>query len=356
MSHIIDNPRDVRNPNYDISNMRNFLGGSDTIRIIINLYILASLILNGINYAVIFITMKKNKIKLVLANWLILGVLFMNFIHTAAYFYEWVITDNTEVGILNVDVDKSESFQPTVGALLFGNPKHMFLCYSQGFFLIFSSISQDFLINIFFYLIDTSVFNSFYVKLAILIIGILFPFVFTSFLMIFGAIGLNDRFCYVKKYRFNDINDDTTEVKYEYNGKTFQICVMIVYFIRIINCIATTYFLVKIIKYVKKEKKPYSYLIKLIFIPSIQVFTIGIGVLYRFINLISMEASVSLAAPYLLLNTSDGFLFPIGFAIQNDIFSQFKNIILGKSNEKRIRETIQEFEFIEKDSQEIDTL
>ena len=37
-----------------------------------------------------------------------------------------------------------------------------------------------------------------------------------------------------------------------------------------------------------------------------------------------------LAKPYLILNTFDGVLFPIGFAILNDIFIQLKKIIKGQ--------------------------
>ena len=43
-----------------------------------------------------------------------------------------------------------------VGALLVGNPNHLSACHAQGFLLISSSISQDFLINIFFYMVSSS--------------------------------------------------------------------------------------------------------------------------------------------------------------------------------------------------------
>ena len=336
---------------YDIANARNFFGITDPIRFVINIYILLSLILNGINFTVVFLNMKKNKIKLVLANWLTLGVLLMNFIHTATYSYEWVFTEEADIKMANA----TNKEKLKVGALLFGNPDNMSLCYLQGFFLIFSSISQDFLINIFFYLIDSSEFNEFNVKLTILILGILFPFFFTLSLGIGGAIGLNDKFCYVRKYDCN-ITISNSSVTYVYTDNKFQVCVMIVYFIRIINCCATAYFLVKIIKYVRKEKQPNLYLFKLIFIPSIQVFTIGIGVLYRFINLIEKHSSVSLAAPYLLLNTADGFLFPIGFALQNGIFYRLKMIITGQPFEVEKKENQVEFMFVDKESHEIDDL
>jgi len=337
---------------YNIANAKNFFGLTDPIRFIINIYILLSLILNAINFTIVYLNMKKKQIKLLLANWLLLGVLLMNFIHTATYLYEWVIIDKDEVRTAQANgIDSSIR----VGALLFGNPDNMSLCNLQGFFLIFSSISQDFLINIFFYLIDSSEFNEFNVKLTILILGILFPFFFTLSLGIGGAIGLNDKFCYVRKYDCN-ITISNSSVTYVYTDNKFQVCVMIVYFIRIINCSVTAYFLVKIIKYVRKEKQPNLYLFKLIFIPSIQVFTIGIGVLYRFINLIEKHSSVSLAAPYLLLNTADGFLFPIGFALQNGIFYRLKMIITGQPFEVEKKENQVEFMFVDKESHEIDDL
>ena len=342
---------DVRNPDYSILTARNFFGATDPIRIVIIIYIFLSLILNSINFAVLLINVKRNKMKLPLATWLILGTLLMNFVHTATYFYEWVIKEGVDKVTTTVQSLIGKETKVHVGALLTGNPKNMIPCYLQGFFLIFSSVSQDFLINIFFYLIDAAEFNGFYVKMSIAIIGIAFPFFFTLVLQFIGAIGLNDEFCYVKKFEFA-FKDG--KIAYRYKGISFQICVMIVYFIRIINCIATTYFLIKIIKYVKSEKKPYLYLFKLIFIPTIQVFTIGIGVIYRFINLVDAGASVKLAGPYLILNTADGFLFPIGFALQNNIFSQLKLLITGKRIKGK-SERPKQIEYIEKSKEETDS-
>ena len=112
---------------------------------------------------------------------------------------------------------------------------------------------------------------------------------------------------------------------------------MIVYLIRIVNFIFTFYFLRKIWIYVKQKKKNRIYLFKSIFIPILQLFTIGIGVLYRFINLGSKNLSVILAGPYLILNTADGVLFPIGFALQNDIFIQLKKIIKEEDQEESVK-------------------
>ena len=92
--------------------------------------------------------MKKAKRAIPLANWVMITVLIVNFIHTFAYFFEWVV--KKEVGTVYTEVGEVKKFNATVGALLVGNPNKMSSCHAQGFLLISSSISQDFLINVFF--------------------------------------------------------------------------------------------------------------------------------------------------------------------------------------------------------------
>ena len=322
----MSNIRNVTNPYYSITTVNDFFGGSDGIRIIIIIYIILSLILNTVIFVVIILSIKYKKTKLLLAQWVMLLVLLMNFIHTFTYFFQWVI----KKGVTTKEIKLTDDdYKLTVGALLIGNPKNIFICKAQGFLLIFSSISQDFLINIFFYLVNTSVFNEKYVKYGVYFLGLLFPFIFTLFLEIVKAIGINDEFCYVKKFdfKFKKENENGNEyVEYEY-FTYFQTYVMIVYFIRIINFCITCYFFHTILFYVKEKKMPKYYIFKSIIIPIIQLFTIGIGVLYRFLNLFSHEYSVNLAGPYLILNTSDGVLFPIGFIIQNSIVSQLMKLL-----------------------------
>lgn len=319
-------PKNVTNPYYSISSVKDFFGGTDPIRLVIIIYIFLSFILNLINFIVIGLTIKIKKKIFPIALWVMLSVLLMNFIHTFTYFFEWVI----KKGVYKVKVKVKKNYVK-VGALLTGNPKNISACKIQGFLLIFSSISQDFLINIFFYLVNSSKFNEFYSELAIIILGFVFPFIFTLILELVGAIGLNDQFCYVKKFEYNIINDN---VDYYY-FKNFQLWVIIVYSIRVLNFIITVYFLIKILSYVKKENQPRLYIFKSIFIPIIQLFTIGIGVLYRFINLISSDISARLSGTYLILNTVDGVLFPIGFALQNNIFGQIKRLIYGEDENKK---------------------
>ena len=337
-----DLEKNVTNPYYSINSVKDFFGGTDPIRIVIIIYIFLSFILNGINFIVIGLTIKIKKKVFPIALWVMLSVLLMNFIHTFSYFFEWVIKEGVSKVEVKIKVDRVE-----VGALLTGNPKNISACKIQGFLLIFSSISQDFLINIFFYLVNSSQFNEFYSELAIIILGLVFPFIFTLILELVGAIGLNDQFCYVKKFDYT-IYDNF--VKYCY-FEGFQPWVIIVYSIRVLNFIATVYFLIKILSYVKQENKPRLYIFKSIFIPIIQLFTIGIGVLYRFINLISSNASAQLSGTYLILNTVDGVLFPIGFALQNSIFGQIKRLIYGGDENKKDdkEETIEIMEKREED-------
>ena len=334
----------VTEPYYSINSVKNFFGGTDPIRMIIIIYIFLSFILNTIIFITIGLTIKLKKKIFPLATWVMLAVLLMNFIHTFTYFYEWVIIEGVEI----VKVKIHHGYFAKVGALLTGNPDNLAGCHTQGFFLIFSSISQDFLINVFFYLVNSSKFNELYSKLAVLILGIIFPFVFTIILEIIGAIGLNDKFCYVKKFMIDFYYDDNGKKKVNYDYyENFQTSVIIVYLIRVLNFIASLYFLIKIWTYVNKEKKSKFYIFKSVFIPIIQLFTIGIGVIYRVINISSPEESVKLSGPYLVLNTVDGVLFPIRFILQNGIFTQIYRIITGKEDDSKITKD-DSIEFIDK--------
>ena len=342
-NNITDYLRNVSNPDYSLLTLRDFFGGTDSIRIIIIIYIILSLIINTIIFFVIGISIKRQKkFKLPLGTWVMLGILFMNFIHTFSYFFEWVIKEEVELAKAKKDGNDIE-----VGGLLVGNPNHLLGCYTQAFLLIFSSLSQDFLINIFFFLVnlpaDASEKTERYVKYAIILLGFLFPFFFTLILRVSGALGLNDEFCYVTKFTININNNGITEYNY---FSYFQTCVNIVYLIRVVNFIATVYFLRKIWIYVKQQNKEKTYLFKSIMIPIIQLSTIGIGVVYRLINFWWPQLSVKLAKPYLVLNTLDGVLFPIGFAILNDVFIQLKKIITGQDIVKeKVEDNYESIEF-----------
>ena len=319
----------VTNPEYSFITAKNFFGGTEPIRLVIVIYIFLCIIFNVINLTVFFITMKKANRPIPIGLWVMISVIFANFIHTFTYFFEWVLKNEINTEKIDFDGRKVE-----VGGLLTGNPKNMFACYTQGFLLIFSSIVQDFLINIFFYIVSSNKekeIKSKIITIWSLCLGVGFPFIFTLILALTGALGINDEFCYVNKFDF-DIKENIVIYK---QYKPFQVVVGIVYLIRVVNLVATIYFLVKIIINIRSRKESKLYLFKTIFIPIIQSFTIIIGVIYRLINMASPEISVKLSSVYLILNTSDGVLFPVGFFLQFNIFEYLKKLIYKEQIEEK---------------------
>ena len=307
----------IENPDYSITTAYNFFIGGDFVRVIILLYILFCFILNLLIIIAIFISKKK----LSFISKITLSILFVNFIHTFSYIYEWVIKiegKNKIVGDINDNT--------IVGFLLTGNPNNMGACLTQSFSLISSSISQDFLINIFFFLINRANTPSiFYIWLWVLILAFAFPFIFTLILLLVGALGINDRFCYVNKYKFNK-----TDNRYElYSG--FEACVTLVYAIRAINLIFSFYIIIKILKYIMEKKLKLSYIFKISSILLVQLVTITIGVIYRISSYFSKKFSVNFSGVYLILNTMDGVLFPLSFIISSGMHKILYKLFTGKT-------------------------
>ena len=315
----------ITDPNYSLTTTKNFFGGTDYTRIVIMIYIFISFILNIIFFIVAGIKQcKKRENKFSLGLFVTCILLLVNFIHTFSYFFEWVI----KKGVFTYKVEDSK-----VGGLLVGNPTNFFFCYAQAFLLISSSLSQDIIINIFFYMIylgDEQMQLNLKKIICLLIFGIIFPFGFTLVYYFIGALGLNDEFCYVKKFEFKSSLDENGNKIFIYNKyDNFQLWVMIVYSIRLINFCITLFFLINIIRYIKREKESRKYIFKTIIIPFIQLFTIFIGVLYRVLNIWSPKKSEEIAWVYLILNTSDGVLFPLLFLFLNHIFSSIKGYFSG---------------------------
>jgi hypothetical protein len=311
--------QNITDPNYSLFSIESFFGGTDIIRLIIIIYIFLSFILNVLNFIVIGIKQyRKKQMSIVII--VTCSFLLINFIHTAAYLFEWVLKDKDI--ILNIT---KENKNDEVGGLLIGNPSSFFPCYAQAFILISSSISQDFIINTFFYMINLSEVelgkNILKISLLLLILGLVFPIGFTLVYLFSGVLGINDKFCYVKKFNFQIINNRVDYTFFEY----FQIWVMIIYGIRVINFFITLFLLIRIIKYVNNENKSKVYIFKSIIIPIIQLFTIFIGVIYRLLSFSNSIKSSEIAWLYLALNTSDGILFPLIFLIQNNIFCNLKS-------------------------------
>ena len=306
---------DINDSNYSIFNAYNFFIAGDYVRVIILLYILFSFILNLIIIIAIFISKKK----LSFVSKITLSIMGINFIHTFTYIYQWVV---------KIPNKSKEVGQETIGFLLTGNPNNMIACHTQAFFLISSSISQDFLINIFFYLINKSNLpNIIYIWLAVLILAFILPLFFTLMLLMVGALGINDRFCYVNKYVYNHNNPSKRYELYNY----FRLWVTIVYSVRTINLIFSLYFFIKIIKYIMKKKMKLTYIFKMAYILLIQLVTISIGIIYRISSFFSRSFSANISSLYLILNTVDGVLFPFSFIITNGMHKILYKKITGKS-------------------------
>ena len=134
---------DIDDPNYSIFTAYNFLIGGDYVRVIILLYILFSTLLNLIIIVAVIISKKK----LSFVSKITLNIILINYIHTFSYIFEWVI----KIPGKTKSIGKSSNSDSVVGLLLAGNPNNMKACKAQAFCLISSSISQDLLINIFFF-------------------------------------------------------------------------------------------------------------------------------------------------------------------------------------------------------------
>lgn len=307
----------INDPNYSIFSTYNFFVGGDYVRVIILLYIVLSFIFNCFIGVSIYISKKK----LSFASKITLSIMSINFIHTFAYIFQWVVKIPGKTFTLE------EGDEMVVGFLLVGNPNNMEACHAQAFLLISSSISQDFLINIFFYLINKSKLpNIVYIWLAVLILAFVLPLAFTLFLLLVGALGINDRFCYVNKYIFVNNKDNPYEL-YDY----FKCFVTVVYSIRAVNLFFSLYMFIKIIRYVVKKKLKLTYIFKMAFILLVQLVTITVGIIYRISSYVSNKFSANFSGAYLILNTIDGVLFPLSFLISNGMHRILFQKITGRS-------------------------
>ena len=87
----------------------------------------------------------------------------------------------------------------------------------------------------------------------------------------------------------------------------------------------TLILLIIFIKYAKNENKSKLYIFKSKIIQIIQLFTIFIEVIFRLLNLSNSIKSAVIFWLYLVLNTSDGVLFPLIFLVQYNIFGNLKS-------------------------------
>lgn len=303
----------IKNSNYNFFTFKGFFGFEDAIRLVKLIHIFISFILN----LLILISLskrkkKQNSIALVLTG----NILIINFIHTFTYIFNWV----THLDDAYTFTNNNNNYK--VGGLLIGNPtNNYFMCQFQGFILLYSSLSQDISIIIFFYSINMSSLPSrLKIYTILLSIGHFLPFLYSTICVIIDGIGLNDRYCYIKKF------------EYKNNGyeiyKNFSCLIIITYSLRAINLSISVFLLIQINKYIKQHNFKQIYIFKTYFILILQVITISIGFIYRIAHLIANDNNKAFSDSFLCINTIDGILFPLSYSLSNGIYANLfsKNI------------------------------
>lgn len=302
--------KEIENGDYSFFSVSTFFGFDDGIRLIKIIYIIISFILNLIIFVILF---KRKSKKYSIGLQLTGNLLMINFIHTFAYLLNWV-THLNESYKLKVNLKIYD-----IGGLLIGNPKNNFwMCQTQGFLIIFSSMSQDIFINIFFYIINkSSIITKRNLTFLSYSLGYILPFLYALIYLFIGGIGLNDRYCFIKKFEFEDTG-------YSFNLE-FRPLIVALYTIRGINFIINIILLIKIIKYVYSHNLNYMYIFKSSILLIIQIITISIGIIYRVSNLSIDADNTAFSNLFLCINTIDGILFPLSFCLSNRIFCNLCN-------------------------------
>lgn len=290
----------------------NFLGSYE--RIIILCFALISFIINLLITISIYLA-KNNKISFVIK--LSVSILLVNFINIFAYTFEWVVCKKEKKDVCE---------NCYVIGLLFGNSNFNKTCQLQSFLILSSSMGQDYLMILFFYIVNRRiVIKELYINILI-ILSILFPIIISIVYLNIEAFGVNDDFCYLKKYEKNEKYENNDDI-YITNASV-SIFSIIIYCIRAINFSFTIYFLVNIIKYIKKENKSFTYIFKRLLIFFIQLFKLFIILIYRTSGLIFDLSSVR--EIYNILSTVDGVLMPLTYALSNRIFYNYLNCIKNR--------------------------
>lgn len=288
---------------------------SDVVRIIKLLYILISFILNLL---IIISLLKRKKKKFSVALILTGNVLIINFIHSFSYSFEWILKRK----YYNLEIENKYE----IGGLLIGNPDKLGVCKFQGFCLIFSALSQDILINIFFFIVNRPKIPSKRAIIILILLGYFFPLIICIIYLGMNNIGINDKFCYIKKFYVDDSQNEY-EYNYKYNSQ-YKVSIIFIYIFRTINLIISSILLYKIIIYVKLNKLKNMYIFKLSAILIVQVITIFMGLIYRVIGAIYEPFSRGFAPIFLCINTLDGILFPLSYSLSNGVY---KNLFCGIS-------------------------
>lgn len=305
----------IKSGNYNFFSIKGLFGfDGDIVRLFKVLYIFISLILNLL--IILSILKSKNK-KLSLPIKLTGNILIINFIHTFCYFFNWITNLNNAYQIQY----KNKTFD--IGGLLIGCPmKNFSVCQIQGFMLIWSSLSQDISINIFFYIINKSKIPDKKIIISLIIgLAYIFPYIVATVYAIVGGLGLNDRFCFIKKFYYNYEKGDYGF--YDYYGYLTSV----IYSFRIINLGLNILFLFKIVKYINKHKFESLYIVKTLSILVVQIITIFIGFLYSLSYFFTDNNNILFSNIFLCIDTLDGILFPLFYSLFNGIY---KNLFCNK--------------------------
>ena len=309
------------NYNFDVSK---YFFNADIFRLIIIIFIIISFIVN----VLYFITSLKTKFKdEILQINLILtrNILFINFLHKFSYLYEWVLQnvgnesslyvnkDNGEIGTIENKDDKNYF---RIGGLLVGNMYKMEACKAQGFFLVFTSLSQDILILILFYMINKSTRLSKAKTCIFLSVGYLCSFIISIIYLSVNGLGLNDKYCFIKKFIFDEKQLDKPYQMHSY----FILMIIIYYLIRLIFIIISSILLYKIVQYIKKNEYGKGYLIRLSSFLLLQIFSIAFGIMYRIGGMINEKFSRDFVDIFLIVNNLDALVFPLFSFFSNNMY------------------------------------
>ena len=322
----------IGNYNFDVSK---YFFNADIFRLIIIIFIIISFIVN----VLYFITSLKTKFKdELLQNNLILtrNILFINFLHKFSYLYEWVLQnvdnesslyankDNGEIGTIENKDDKNYF---RIGGLLVGNMYKMEACKAQGFFLVFTSLSQDILILILFYMINKSTRLSKAKTCIFLSVGYLCSFIISIIYLSVNGLGLNDKYCFIKKFIFDEKQLDKP---YQMHSN-FILMIIIYYLIRLIFIIISSILLYKIVQYIKKNEYGKGYLIRLSSFLLLQIFSIAFGIMYRIGGMINEKFSRDFVDIFLIVNNLDALVFPLFSFFSNNMYL---NLCSKKKNDE----------------------
>lgn len=301
----------------NVFELSEFFGIGDSPHLIKLVYAIICLILN----LLIVISIIKSKTKKFSVVWALTGnILLMNFIHSTSYLLNWssVTKLNIDENGNIVDGNGSRNFYK-VGGLLVGDLEHMGVCKTQAFLLVFSALSQDASIIIFFYIINLeSIPSKKNILIILLLLAYCFPFSFSLIYLLLGQLGLNDRFCYVKKFRFE--GPENGYYKFYFNGTIYEILIYIIYIFRTIYLIVALWLLFKIIKFVHENNKSKMYILKSSALLILQMITIILGFIYRVSGNFSDTFSTFFATPFLFINTLDAIFFPLYFSLMNGVY------------------------------------